>query len=173
MKNTTDEKVKNLSHDAAIKKIKELVKDAEICMFTTDLLQVPLTTRPMSAMETDEEGNLWFFSHKSSTKNKEIALNPYVQLFFSNKSSAEFLSIYGQAQLVYDRKKIEDLWNPLVKVWFQEGKNDPNITLIKVSPLHSYYWDTQHNKMMALIKMVTSVVSGATMDDGVEGTLHV
>lgn len=142
-------------------------------MFTTDLLQAPFSTRPMSAKETDEDGNLWFFSSKLSKKNKEITLNPYVQLFFSNKSSAEFLSVYGQVQIVYDRQKIEELWSPLVKVWFQDGKDDPKITLIKVTPQHSYYWDTQHNKMVALMKMVVSEVSGITMDDGVEGALHV
>ena len=173
MKKTDDEKIKNLNNEAAVKKIKELVKGAEICMFTTDLLQAPFSTRPMNAQETDEEGNLWFFSDKSSKKNKEIAVNPYVQLFFSNKNSAEFLSIYGRAEIIYDRSKIEELWNPLVKVWFQEGKDDPNITLIKVTPQHSYYWDTQHNKMVALMKMMASVVSGVPLDDSVEGTLHV
>jgi general stress protein 26 len=127
----------------------------------------------MSPVDTDDEGCIWFFSDKSSNKNREIAQNSNVQLYFSNNSSYEFLTIYSDAEVILNRKKFEELWNPIVKVWFMEGKDDPNLSLIKVTPKHSYYWDTRHNRMVSLIKMLTSIATGKTMDDGVEGELKV
>ncbi len=127
----------------------------------------------MSPVDTDDEGCIWFFSDKSSNKNREITQNSNVQLYFSNNSSYEFLTIYGDAEVILNRKKLEELWNPIVKVWFTEGKDDPNLSLIKVTPKHSYYWDTRHNRMVSLIKMLTSIATGKTMDDGVEGELKV
>ncbi|MGE3509589.1 MAG: pyridoxamine 5'-phosphate oxidase family protein [Vicinamibacterales bacterium] len=31
-------------------------------------------------------------------------------------------------------QKIDELWEPLAKTWFTEGKDDPRITVIKVAP---------------------------------------
>ena len=55
----------------------------------------------------------------------------------------------------------------------QGGKDDPNITLIKVIPSEGYYWDTKHGTAVAFLKMAASVVIGKTMDDSVEGSLDI
>ena len=72
---------------------------------------------------------------------------------------------------MYDKEKIKELWEPIVKTWFQEGTDDPHISVIKVTPKEGYYWDTKHGKLVALAKMVASMVSGKTMDDGIEGKI--
>jgi general stress protein 26 len=165
--------IENLSNQEAIDKIKEMVKSEQMCMFTTHLTSAPLSTRPMAAMKSDEQGNIWFFSKKSSDKNEHIQADPRVQLFFSNPASSEFLSVYGSASISTDRNKIEEYWTPMVKAWFQGGKDDPEITLLKVAPEEAYYWDTKNNKMVSMLKIAASLVTGKTMDDGVEGTLKV
>jgi general stress protein 26 len=81
----------HLISKAAIEKIKALATNADISLFTTKLLYTPLTTRPMSTQEVDEQGNLWFMSRKDSNKNKEIYQDNRVQLFYSNKANAEYL----------------------------------------------------------------------------------
>ena len=167
------EHTQNLSGQDAIDKIQDLVKSEHMCLFTTDLTNIPLSTRPMSAMDTDEDGNLWFFSAKSSVKNKHIQEDDRVQLFFSHPGSSEFISIYGTASITRDKDKIEKYWTPIVKAWFKDGKDDAEVTLIKVAPEEAYYWDTKNNKAISMLKILTSVVTGTTMDDGVEGTLKV
>lgn len=165
--------VKNLNDREAIEKIQKLAGKESICLFATNLSKIPLTTRPMGTQEVDEEGNLWFMSAKSSDKNEEIEQDNRVQLFYSNTGSSEYLSIYGTAEIVFDRQKIDELWNPIAKAWFKEGKNDPEISLIKVTPEAAYYWDTKNSKMIDFIKIVASAVTGKTMDGGVEGKLRV
>lgn len=165
--------IENLSFKEATEKIKKLVDAADICMFTTALTELPLSTRPMSTQKADSEGNLWFFSEKESDKNEHIEVDNRVQLFYANKSTYEFLSVYGTAEISTDKQKIEELWTPMVKTWFQEGKDDPSLTVIKVVPQDAYYWDTKNNKLVSLIKIIASVATGKTMDDGVEGKLSV
>jgi len=65
------------------------------------------------------------------------------------------------------------LWQPILKTWFTEGKDDPRISVIKVEPIEGYYWDTRHNKAIGLIKRVAGAVAGKTMDDSIEGKLNV
>lgn len=166
--------VKNLTADNAVEKIREIAKDANICMFVTDLSRIPLAGRPMATQEVDEEGNIWFMSHRSSDKNKEIDNDNKVQLFYSHTGSYEYLSIFGRAEIVNDRSKIEELWSPMAKTWFKEGKEDPNISLIKVTPEDAYYWDTKNNKMVSLIKFAMGAMGITPKNDGgVEGRLKV
>ncbi len=163
----------NLSNKEAIEKIKKLAEDEKMCFFATHLNEHPLSARPMSLQEVDEQGNLWFFSPESSEKNEHIKTDSKVQLLFANKGSNEYLSIYGEATITKDRKRIEELWNAFLNTWFNEGKDDPTITLISVKPLDAYYWDTKNNKLVSLIKIAAGAITGKTMDDGVEGKLKV
>ena len=165
----------NLSQTEAIKKIKELSESAKICMFCTELDSLPITTRPMALRETDAEGNMWFLSNEMSNKNFEISEDNRVQLFFMNNGSSEYLSVYGKAFVYNDKSTIEEQWTPIANAWFEEGKDDPKVTVIRVSPAESYYWDTKAGKLVSLLSFAASAISGSKTDnsDGVEGKLNV
>lgn len=99
--------------------------------------------------------------------------NDTVQLIYAKNSDAHFLTITGQATVVQDRAKKDELWNPIVKAYFPEGKEDPDLALIKVKPEAAHYWDTVYGKMVTWLKMATSAVIGNRADVGVEGKLKV
>jgi general stress protein 26 len=163
---------KNLSGAEAIAKMKELIEGERTCLFVTRPDQLPLSTRPMGTGEVDEQGAIWFMSRNDTEKIEDLRADKRVQLFYSNKGSSEFLSIYGEASLSTDRNKIEKLWNPIVKAWFKEGKKDPAIILIRVKPLDAYYWDTKGNNMISLIKIMAGALTGQVPDDGIEGRIR-
>lgn len=162
--------VKNLSNAEAAKKIKELANGQTTMLCTFEYTNV--ITRPMATQGIDEDGTIWFFSMKSSNKNRHIAQNPKVQLIYANNGSAEYLSIEGTAAVLHDQAKIDELWSGWAKTWFTEGKEDPELTLIKFTPANGHYWDTKHNKMVSLAKIAVGAVLGKTMDDGIEGELN-
>jgi len=165
---------KNLKAFEGVEKLKNLVDDIKICLFCTNLKTGDGSTyRPMTAQEVDDEGNLWFFSGIDSDKNKEIKEDKHVQLFFSNPSKSNYLVVNGAAEIVFDRDKIKEYWNPLVKTWFREGKDDPNISMIKVIPNHCYYWDVDGNKMVNFFKMIASVATGSNFITAEEGSINV
>ncbi len=166
--------VKDLNNTEAIEKLKELVADINICLFCTNLkTDDGSTCRPMTAIKVCEQGNLWFFSEKNSDKNKEIKANKNAQLFFSSPSKGSYLVVNGDAEIILDKIKIEELWTPIAKIWFKEGKDDPNISIIKVKPTNCYYWDTDGNRMINFLKMVASVATGKNLITGKEGALTV
>jgi general stress protein 26 len=158
-----------------LKRSGELATGADICMFTTSLSKLPLTARPMSTVDVDEEGNIWFISMRSSEKNQEINADSRVQLFYASRNNAEYLNVYGNASIIIDKELFKEKWVPEAKAWMEDGVDDPEMSLIKVSPVESYYWDTKHNKLVALAKMVGAIVTGkkAEDDDGVEGSASV
>jgi general stress protein 26 len=166
--------VESLYHKEAIEKLKELVNEINICLFCTNLkTDDGSTCRPMSVIKVCDQGNLWFFSEKNSDKNKEIAQNENVQLFFSSPSKSSYLVVNGKAEINLNKTKIEELWTPLAKIWFKDGKDDPAISIIKVTPNNCYYWDTQGNRMINFLKMIASVASGTNLVSSEEGSLTV
>ncbi len=164
----------NLAQQEAVKKLKELAEDIDICLFCTNLkTDDGSTCRPMSTAQVDDNGDIWFMSAKDSDKNRDIKKDNKVQLFYSHPGKSSFVVVNGNASISQDKKKIEELWNPLNKAWFKEGKDDPNISLIKVSNINAYYWDTKGNAMINFFKMVASAATGKTLIDAEEGALNV
>ena len=164
--------VKNLDGEEAVAKLKELAESARICMFTTYTTSRPMPSRPMALQGIDDDGTMHFFSATNSDKNAELAADHDVQLFFEKNGSSEYLSVYGTATISQNKEKIKELWSVWAKAWFQDGPEDPKLSLVSVKPVQSEYWDTKHNKMVSLLKIAASIVTGKTMDDGVEGKLH-
>ncbi len=171
-KNQEENNHEDLSGMKGIKKIKDLA-EKKTCFFATGITTgKELTVRPMSVQKIDDLGDLYFLSSNDSQKNQEIARDPKVQLFFQGTAHSDFLTLYGQATISEDKQLIKELWEPILKVWFTDGENDPRISVIKVSPDSGYYWDNKHGDAIAMLKMATGAVLGKTMDDSIEGNIH-
>ncbi|MDX2132968.1 MAG: pyridoxamine 5'-phosphate oxidase family protein [Planctomycetota bacterium] len=171
--NQPEKNYQDVRGEDAVKKIREVVKHANSGFFCTQPAgSGPEAARPMYVQQVDDDGNLWFFSATDSHKNQEIAANPFVRLYFQG-SNSEFLLVDGRAAVLHDRAKIDELWGPMVRVWFTQGKDDPRLSLIRVSPTGGYYWDTKHGMAVAGVKMVIGMMTGNTLDDGIQGRVAV
>jgi general stress protein 26 len=159
--------------EETVKKLKELAEGVDICMFCTQLDQLPIKARPMSCNQVSDDGNLWFISNAKSNKNFEIKQDDKVQLFFSQISDNHYLSVFGHANIYTDKSHIEEHWVPIAKAWFEDGKEDPEVTIIRDEPTDAYYWDTKDGKAIAFLKWTANAVGIPTDDGGVEGHINV
>ena len=164
---------KNLNSKEAIEKLRSLVNDIGTCMFFTNTQTGIHNSRPMAVIEVDVNGNLWFFTNLQSAKVKDIEKDGNVHLVFASPAKDSYLDLRGRASVEQDRKSIEDKWNPIVKAWFPEGKDAPDICLLKVKTDEAHYWDTNSTKMVEMLKIVTSIVTGKQLQEGVHGDLLV
>jgi len=165
------ENKQHLTGSKAIEKIKELAED-KICMFCT-YENNQIVSRPMSTQRIDDDGSIWFLSRKDSNKNLQIEDNHDIYLMYLDTGKQHFLSLNGTARILNDRSLIEDLWTPIAKAWFTEGKDDPEITVIKVSPEEGHYWDTKNGRLVSMIKIASAALMGNEMDGGVDGDIRV
>ena len=171
-KNQEGDHRKDLTGEEAGKKFKEPMDAANTCFFCTRLRSnEPFIPRPMAPQKVDENGTAWFLSAVDSHKNAQIMEDPKVQLLFQGSDYSEFLTMYGTATITQDQAKIDELWDPSLKTWFTEGKEDPRITVIEVTPEDGYYWDVKNNEMVSFAKRMIGSLIGKTMDDSIEGKL--
>jgi len=164
-KNQTEKTHQNLKTQDAINKIIEL-GEGKTCFLCTSQ-----DARPMTVQKVDSEGFIWFLSASDSTQNKEIGENNIINLYFQGNQHSDFMHLYGKAQIIKDKSIIEELWNPIFKTWFTEGKNDSRISIIKFETNNGYYWDNKHGNLIAGLKILIGAATGNTLDDSIQGEL--
>lgn len=137
--------MKNIFNNSAVceqKTVNKIINDIGVCMLTTINLLGGLHSRPMFVQEIDDEGSLWFFTSSDSTLMEEINKIPIVNITFSAFGKDKFLSATALAYEVYDIKKMNKLWTPALEVWFKDGVETPDITLLKTDLQDVEYWDS-------------------------------
>lgn len=164
----------NLDRAEAIDKLKTLVDKIDIGMMCTNTSDVAnLHAVPMSRQEVDEEGNLWFLFSSESETYKNLQESNQISVLYSDISNYNFLSINGIAAVSQDKARIDKYWNKMIEGWFEKGKEDPRIRILKVSPSEGHYWDNKSNKLVTFLKVAASAVSGQKLDIGREGDLNI
>ena len=51
-----------------------------------------------------------------------------------------FATIHGRLVVDNDRTVIDRLWNRFVAAWFEGGKNDPKLALLRFDAVHAESW---------------------------------
>lgn len=155
-----------------MEKFISMASEAKICMMIT--LEKDATHpsgRPMAMNEIEEDGSIWFFTRESYHLTDEIEEDKNISLAIISEPQDTYLMINGKARLSDDRHKMEELWKPMLKAWFPDGLDDPDMKLIKVTPTEVNYWDTKTNKMVQLLDMAKSVVQGKQYHPGERGKM--
>jgi len=166
------ETMTNLSGQEAIDKIKELTGAARTCLMITSLDKRPLSIRPMTVQTVDEHGRLYFFCHKQTKVYDDLKESGDMQLTCSSDKNSEYLSLYGNAEVYRDQSQIDKMYTQFANNWF-DGKEDPNLYIIRLSPETGHYWDTKHGKFVQLMGILVGAVLGKPLDDGIQGDINI
>ena len=144
-------------------RVRELLSDSKLCMFTTRSDDGRLLSRPMALQETEFDGNLWFFAAADSRKARDIANDPTVNIAF--QSGTAWVSVSGSASIVRADAKKKELWSGGVAAWFPEGVEDDNVVLLEVATEGAEYWAAPGSKVTTLIAYAKSRITGKRPDD--------
>ena len=127
--------------------------------------------RPMALAEAEPDGTLWFATDRGSDKLDEIERDGRVVV--TMQSSTKFISLSGRATPVDDREKIARLWKAEWKVWFPDGKDDPNILLLRIDGDTGEYWDNSGTSgVKYLIEAGKALLTGSRPDVGKDPKVH-
>jgi general stress protein 26 len=94
-------------------------------------------TQPMTAIFDDSTDNtLWFFT----TKDNTLVQSHRAIASFTAKGHDLFATIHGAISEDTDPSVVERLWNPHVAAWYEGGKSDPRLCLIRLDPEKATIW---------------------------------
>ncbi len=115
-------------------------------------------TRPMTAQlhEDDEDdqglhrGPIWFFTSTDATIAQNVATDSSAFFTFTSKGNDVFAHVTGTLRADNDRGMIDDLWNPFVAAWYDGGKDDPKLVLLRFEPANAEMWLDASNILAGL-----------------------
>lgn len=163
-------KGQNYYDEDSKKKLQELIKDIKVAMLTTISADGQLRSRPMATHEVNVDDALWFLTYTNTAKVAEVSQQEQVNLAYMDVGSQRYVSISGTGQTYRDTKKVNELWNPLMKAWFPKGPDDPMIAVMRVTPEYAEYWDAPSYSIVQLFGFIKAAVTGEEYKE--EGTEH-
>ena len=109
--------------------------------------------RPMTAQFENDWSPIWFFA---STDNELVISStggsPAIATFMS-KGHDIFATIHGRLVVDNNRTVIDRLWNRFVAAWFEGGKNDPKLALLRFDAERAEIW-LDDSSLLAGIKLL-------------------
>jgi general stress protein 26 len=111
-------------------------------------------SRPMTAqLDEEDEGPIWFFTAKNTELVRALGEGHRAIVHFSSKGHELFATVHGELRPDNDRATIDRLWNRFVAAWFEGGKEDPNLQLIRLDPEEAQVWLNEHS-LFAGVKLL-------------------
>jgi len=147
-----------------IERLRALIGKARIGILTTVDDDGRLVSRPMAIKEREFDGDLWFFTEDPSHKTVEVRRDPQVNVAL--ESGKGWVSLSGEAEVVTDPAKIDELWDTGAEAWFEQGRQDPKVALLKVTAHSAEFWATDDPKPVVLLKYAKAAVTGGRPDVG-------
>jgi general stress protein 26 len=113
--------------------------------------------RPMTAQIEGPHGPIWFFTSRdnglvqglSGGSSRAIAT-------FVSKGHDLFATVHGALVVDTDRAAVDRLWNRFIAAWFEGGKDDPNLVLLRLDAERAEIWLNENN-FLAGIKMLVGI----------------
>jgi general stress protein 26 len=145
-----------------------LIEHTPVAMLTTIDGDGALVSRPMTPLRMDENGALWLFTDARSAKINQLRA---VNLSFADTQQGTYVSISGRGEMYADHGHVEHLWTQFATSWFPDGPDSEHLALLKIVPDAADYWDAPQSRMVRVLAMAVSVVSGEAIATGEHGTL--
>ena len=69
--------------------------------------------------------------------------------------------IRGTGLLTTDQALIDELWNPMAGSYFEQGRETPDITVLRIEAQDGRYWTTPSGRLGSLISMIKAKLGDA------------
>jgi general stress protein 26 len=109
--------------------------------------------RPMTALTEGDHGPIWFFTARDNGIVQKLGSGDRAIATFASSGHDLFATVHGSLHLDNDRAVIDRLWNRLVAAWYEGGKDDPKLALLRLDPERAEIW-LDASSMLAGIKLL-------------------
>ena len=126
-------------------------------------------TRPMTAQvdvpeggDDDDGGPIYFFASKSDGVGQNVTGSVRAVAAYAAKGHTLFAHVHGTLSASNDRAVIDRLWNPFVASWYKDGKNDPDLVLLRFETERATIWEADKGSTLkaAALKALFDVDPG-------------
>lgn len=98
---------------------------------------------PMSHYADPDAGALWFITAEGTDLNAAAASGPVDAIHIIGDASGKLWArIEGRLEQSQDRAKLDEIWSAVASAWFEQGEQDPDLRLLKLTLTGAEVWST-------------------------------
>lgn len=158
----------------ALAHVRSVAERARVAMLTTIADDGQLRSRPLHTERVDEDGTLWFIVGAEAPKLDEArAHDGNVCICYADVGRQDYVSLSGIAQLVEDQQCKAELWSAVAEVWFPGGKDDPDVGVLRFSPVRGEYWSGPASLGSRLLAFAKARLTGDPSGFGTQRKLRI
>lgn len=106
--------------------------------------------------DADGRSPIWFFTAKDVDLVQAMGSGGEAMIQYASKGHDLFASVQGRLTPDNDRATIDKLWSPFAAAWYEQGKDDPKLQLIRFDASEAQFW-LNENSLFAGIKMLIGI----------------
>ena len=120
-------------------------------------------TRPWTAQidyaddaDKKDGGEIYFFGAKSEALVQGLTENNRAVATYASKGHDLFAHVHGTLEAIEGRALVDKLWNPIIASWYKEGKDDPDLQLVRFNTSKAEIWKAEAGSTLvaAALKML-------------------
>jgi len=125
--------------------------------------------QPMSHFADREAGVVWFITSSATDLARAVGDGGDgvdAGMTFISSSEDYHASIKGRLEIVENEQKLDELWSVPVAAWFEHGRDDPSIRLMRFRPAEAAIWASDANRVRVGMKLLRAgMTEGADAPD--------
>jgi len=121
-------------------------------------------------VDKDLPGDVWFITANGTELGKSVQSGPQTaQLVIVDDGAGLYADLEGTLTHCTDQKALDEVWNSSAEAWFDDGKTDPQVCLMRFSPAMGEISVTPASGVKYLYEMAKARITGTTPDVGDQG----
>ena len=157
------------THHEELEIINRIMKATRFATVTTRTKDGSLVSRPLAVLDREFDGTVWFFTQHPSPKTDDVAHDKHVNVAYAD--GANHISLAGTASVDRDQSRIDEFWNPWAESWFDGGREDPSVALLRVEATSAEYWHVDKPAVVRGLEVIRALVTGTAPDVGESRTV--
>ncbi|MHA6325586.1 pyridoxamine 5'-phosphate oxidase family protein [Roseivivax sp. CAU 1753] len=123
---------------------------------------------PMSPNADRAENAIWFITARGSAADDGAKANGDAAFYVADAKANLYATVDGTLSVSHDSAKLDEIWNVVAAAWFEDGRDDDAIQLVKFTPREAEIWATT-NAAGFLYEIAKANLTDDTADAGDHG----
>jgi general stress protein 26 len=129
------------------------------------------TPVPMSPLAREEDNAIWFITSADHDTFKAAKAGEGADVYVCDSAGNMYGTVKGRLSVSDDSEKLDELWSPMAAAWFENGREDDSVRLMKYTPTEAEIWATDGTAKY-LFETIKANVTESKPDTGEYGMIH-
>lgn len=103
--------------------------------------------QPMTHFPDRGTGQIWFVTSDRTELAQAVGSGVAAQYCVISKGHDLHAAIRGMLFIAHDGAKLDEIWSPVAAAWFDGGRDDPHIALLRFDPEVAHVWASTTNPL--------------------------